>query len=526
MTETREMTRGALIGKVAGSAKEFAGELTGNDELARAGRIQQARSEGRLPEDRFVGRGRRRDARERRRRGGGRAGRRARPRRAPEGGMTALQTIPKAAVEGAIKIARLPADALVGVAPETRITSAIGTAVDRADARVRSAAGNALRDTELQREAGLLRSAVDERRRTREPRTESRERARRASAQDIEARELAEKQRRTADLNAAKKRAAARRRREQRAGRGAEGRGHRGRAGRSEGERHRGRAGQSEGGGHRGRAGQSEGGGPRSRAAQGGCRARPGGAQDRGREARARARLLGRFAVARRPLELGDQLVEVQLLELARDGVELGLAELDQVLRLDAELERLAQLGFARVEPGDDRLEPRDRDSRSSRVCYSPRSACPPRVGTASSANRMTIRSRSRAAAAWRSDRRRRRRPARSRDRACAPGRGRSQRAGDRVDPSGCRGEPRVRSRRFARSRASAGRGRRRRPPRRRRLSAHDQGVTRREPRRSPAPRVADARTSRSIWCSRRRSSRSERVGAAEQLGQPRGPAG
>ena len=129
--------------------------------------------------------------------------------------MTALQTIPKAAVEGAIKIARLPADALVGVAPETRITSAIGTAVDRADARVRSAAGNALRDTELQREAGLLRSAVDERRRTREPRTESRERARRASAQDIEARELAEKQRRTADLNAAKKRAAARRRREQ-----------------------------------------------------------------------------------------------------------------------------------------------------------------------------------------------------------------------------------------------------------------------------------------------------------------------
>ena len=54
MTETREMTRGALIGKVAGSAKEFAGEVTGNDELARAGRIQQARSEGRLPEDRFV----------------------------------------------------------------------------------------------------------------------------------------------------------------------------------------------------------------------------------------------------------------------------------------------------------------------------------------------------------------------------------------------------------------------------------------------------------------------------------------
>ena len=129
--------------------------------------------------------------------------------------MTALQAIPKAAVEGAIMIARLPADALVGVAPETRITSAIETAVDRADATVRSAAGNALRDTELQREAGRLRSAVDERRRARELSTESGERARRASTQDIEARELAEKQHRTADLNAAKKRAAARRRREQ-----------------------------------------------------------------------------------------------------------------------------------------------------------------------------------------------------------------------------------------------------------------------------------------------------------------------
>ena len=49
MTETREMTRGALIGKVAGSAKEFAGEVTGNDELARAGRIQQAAARAACP---------------------------------------------------------------------------------------------------------------------------------------------------------------------------------------------------------------------------------------------------------------------------------------------------------------------------------------------------------------------------------------------------------------------------------------------------------------------------------------------
>ena len=161
--------------------------------------------------------------------------------------MTALQTIPKAAVEGAIKIARLPADALVGVAPETRITSAIGTAVDRADARVRSAAGNALRDTELQREAGLLRSAVDERRRTREPRTESRERARRASAQDIESPRAGREapphrgpeRGEEASRGAQAPRAGA--------GRGAEGGGHRGRAGRSEGGGHRGRAGRVRG---------------------------------------------------------------------------------------------------------------------------------------------------------------------------------------------------------------------------------------------------------------------------------------
>ena len=54
MTETCEMTRSGLIGKAAGSAKEFAGEMIGSDELARAGRHQQARSEGRLREDRFV----------------------------------------------------------------------------------------------------------------------------------------------------------------------------------------------------------------------------------------------------------------------------------------------------------------------------------------------------------------------------------------------------------------------------------------------------------------------------------------
>ncbi len=40
--ETEEKTTGGLVGKVTGKAKELAGELTDNDELAREGRLQQA----------------------------------------------------------------------------------------------------------------------------------------------------------------------------------------------------------------------------------------------------------------------------------------------------------------------------------------------------------------------------------------------------------------------------------------------------------------------------------------------------
>ena len=37
-----ELTREGLFGKLAGSVKEVAGELVGNDDLAREGRQQQA----------------------------------------------------------------------------------------------------------------------------------------------------------------------------------------------------------------------------------------------------------------------------------------------------------------------------------------------------------------------------------------------------------------------------------------------------------------------------------------------------
>ena len=76
----------------------------------------------------------------------------------------------------------------------------------------------------------------------------------------------------------------------------------------------------------------------------------------RRRGRRARRRLL----FAGPGLELADEVVEVEPLKLAGDGIELALAVLDERLALAAELERLAQLGLAGVEPDDDLLEPLD----------------------------------------------------------------------------------------------------------------------------------------------------------------------
>ncbi|MDQ6605794.1 MAG: hypothetical protein M3Z06_04510 [Actinomycetota bacterium] len=43
--EELELTREGLLGKLAGKAKEAAGSLVGNDDLAREGRLQQAQVE-------------------------------------------------------------------------------------------------------------------------------------------------------------------------------------------------------------------------------------------------------------------------------------------------------------------------------------------------------------------------------------------------------------------------------------------------------------------------------------------------
>src|SRR5215213_2943225 len=48
MSDTPERTAGGLTGRLAGKAKETAGSLTGNEELAREGRLQQTASDAQI----------------------------------------------------------------------------------------------------------------------------------------------------------------------------------------------------------------------------------------------------------------------------------------------------------------------------------------------------------------------------------------------------------------------------------------------------------------------------------------------
>lgn len=48
MSQDSERTSGGLVGKVVGKTKNALGAATGNDELAREGRLQEAQSETEL----------------------------------------------------------------------------------------------------------------------------------------------------------------------------------------------------------------------------------------------------------------------------------------------------------------------------------------------------------------------------------------------------------------------------------------------------------------------------------------------
>src|SRR5436190_21627379 len=59
-------------------------------------------------------------------------------------------------------------------------------------------------------------------------------------------------------------------------------------------------------------------------------------------------------------LEAGDQFVEAQLLQPLADSIELTGGVLDEFAALLDQVERFAQAGLVRVEPGNDRLQALD----------------------------------------------------------------------------------------------------------------------------------------------------------------------
>jgi hypothetical protein len=104
---------------------------------------------------------------------------------------------------------------------------------------------------------------------------------------------------------------------------------------------------------------------PSARAFAGSARCRARAAPDeraargsaRGGRGRARSGGLRGRAGPAAGLEPRDHLVEAQLLEAVRDGVEFAGAELDEALALLAQLERLAEARLAGVEAADDLLD-------------------------------------------------------------------------------------------------------------------------------------------------------------------------
>ena len=222
----------------------------------------------------------------------------------------------------------------------------------------------------------------------------------------------------------------------------------------------------------------------------------------------------------RRRFEARDQVVEAELLEALADRLELAGRVVDQRLALAAEVERLAQAGLARVEPGDDLLEPLD----GGLVALGRAHSCT-FAGTSASAIRAVNAPASRTAAALRQRLAVvRRAGARSRARAFAPDRARkappcasrARRPGARRERSAARSSAR---------RARAGRARSRRPTDAAAASRLRPSTTRGDallPRR-PAlatPRRPVARSSRAFWWRSRRCrsrwSRGARDSAAE----------
>jgi len=116
------------------------------------------------------------------------------------------KTIPGKAVDGALKIARVPVDKLLEVAPENKATTSIGLAVDRTDAAVRGAAGTVLRDGGLAQDADKRRSATSERERALKLRANAEKKVDTAEADAEKKRQEVEARKQKAAADAKKKR--------------------------------------------------------------------------------------------------------------------------------------------------------------------------------------------------------------------------------------------------------------------------------------------------------------------------------
>ena len=117
-----------------------------------------------------------------------------------------LKTITRTAIGGTIKLARLPVDMAVKLTGRGGDDSPAGISLDRAEAGVRSAAGQILRDEEMVKDAALRREAADERATGQRLRTRAEERTEMASDAIADQKAQATERRRRARENAEKRR--------------------------------------------------------------------------------------------------------------------------------------------------------------------------------------------------------------------------------------------------------------------------------------------------------------------------------
>ena len=109
--------------------------------------------------------------------------------------MNPLRTIPRAVIGGYLKVVTWPVRTglrAVGLGARNGASSSAEVAVDRVDAAVRGAAGTALGDQDLKRDASRRGTAADERGRAVELRQEAEARRQEAQDQAAEREEAAE----------------------------------------------------------------------------------------------------------------------------------------------------------------------------------------------------------------------------------------------------------------------------------------------------------------------------------------------